>query len=316
MSSAKKKAKHSKKSGPDQDSTMAARKAKKKDSKPPAVAAPMKDTHDSTEEESIHGDAVMDDAVSDEEIPDIVDKESDEDERPGDVVTEKDNKNDTKKTSKQKDTKPKASTPIPFMDTFYQLSSDESPLRSIAARDLLAHCFFSEDGVNTTDAAYALTRLMNGLCTGRAASRQGFASCLSSFLKVTSSSGDDVLLSILEQDSFGKNLVEEKKGAAEVLRLKLLEVTQYQQTQKEARKAGGKMKGMEGRDHAFGRLFGILAVVRSGVLGLKDFPSSVSCFCTFVAIFVDKGSVLKLHTSQAQKISHMSSAIMMYIPGY
>jgi hypothetical protein len=63
-------------------------------------------------------------------------------------------------------------------------------------------------------------------------------------------------LSILEQDFFGKNLDEEKKGASEVLRLKLLEVMQFQQTQKEAKKAGGKMKGMEGGDHAFGRLFG------------------------------------------------------------
>jgi hypothetical protein len=33
-------------------------------------------------------------------------------------------------------------------------------------------------------------------------------------------------LSILEQDFFGKNLAEEKKGASDVLRLKLLEVMQ------------------------------------------------------------------------------------------
>ena len=46
------------------------------------------------------------------------------------------------------------------------------------------------------------------------------------------------------------------------------------------------MKGMEGRDHAFGRLFGILAVVMSYVLGLKDFPSSVSCFCIILPLYL------------------------------
>ena len=71
------------------------------------------------------------------------------------------------------------------------------------------------------------------------------------------------------------------------------------------------MKGMEGRDHAFGRLFGILAVVMSDVLGLKDCPSSVSCFCIICRyIFVDKGSVLRLHTSHAQMISDMSFDIL------
>jgi hypothetical protein len=246
-------------------STMAARKAKKKEAKstnkqPPTPINESPNDGDATEEESIHDDVDMEDA---DEIPDIIDQDS------ADDKTEPKSKNDESKKSKNT-----SNEPIPFMDTFYQLSSDETKARSLAARDLISHCFFSSQGVNIPDAAYALTRLMNGLCTGRAASRQGFASALSTFLCLSHSS-EGTLSSILEADSFGKDLIRENQDAASIFRLKLLNATQFQQTEKEAKKSGGKMKGMEERDHAFGRLFGILAVVRSGVLGLEDFPISV-----------------------------------------
>lgn len=219
---------------------MAARKLKGKTKQQPAAPVDPPNDGDVTEEESIQ-DEEMDD------ISDTVDQD------------EQEVANETKDI--------KATRPIPFMDTFYQLSSDESKLRSLAARDLISHCFFS-DQVNITDAAYALTRLMNGLCTGRASSRQGFASALSTFLRVAHSS--NVLSAILEDC--------EESSAAGVFRQKLLESTQFMQSEKEAKRQGGKMKGMEERDHAFGRLFGILAVVRSGVLGTKDFPCEVG-FC-------------------------------------
>jgi hypothetical protein len=276
------------------DSTMAARKTKKKNAKSPKKntstepaneATPAHDG-DVTEDESIHEkeDVHMEDAdESDEIIPDIVDQDREDSKEPAEKSTK----------NKAKDTANTKHQPMPFMDTFYQLSSEESPhLRAIAARDLISHCFsFNEEGKsNTTDAAYALTRLMNGLCTGRAASRQGFASCLSSFLRVAYEKSNDgsaisghALMKILEQDAYCKQLIEEGENNSEpatVLRQKLLASTQFLHTEKGAKKNGGKMKGMEERDHAFGRLFGILAVVRSGIFSLKDFPFSVRNGCS------------------------------------
>ena len=259
---------------------MAARKAKKKpDRQPPAVPdEDSKDDGDMTEEESIHEDDVeMDDAS----IPEINDQDSNSSEE--EVKETNDGATTKSKKIESKSKNSASKEPIAFMDTFYQLSSDEPKLRSLAARDLITHCFLSPDGVNTTDAAYALTRLMNGLCTGRAASRQGFASALSTYLRLAHSL-DGVLSGILESDSFGKDLIKDNDEAT-VFRLKLLGVTQFQQTESE-KKAGGKMKGMEERDHAFGRLFGILSVVRSGVLGLKEFPSEVCCDLNVLSLYV------------------------------
>lgn len=273
-----------------------ARKSKKK------VEAAVDDSGDATEEESVreNGDVGMD--VVDDDIPSIVDKDSGD---KGDVVAAEEPKASQKKTSEKKskkkskknkknNVKTEASEPIPFMDTFYQLSSEDSPKdRSIAARDLIHHCFLTGQGINCKDAAYALTRLMNGLCTGRAASRQGFASCLSSFLRVAHApslnEGDgSVMEDILKEDDYAtklKEAMEEQAHPAAIVRQKLLSTTQFLAAktnnngkgQKDDR-FGGKLKGIEERDHAFGRLFGILAVVRSGIFGLKakDFPAVVS----------------------------------------
>lgn len=190
--------------------------------------------------------------------------------------------------------------PIPFMDTFFQLSSEESPTdRSVAARDLIQHCLLNEHGVNHKDAVYALTRLMNGMCAGRAASRQGFASCLSSFLRVVYSlpSSEDVegdsssistpLDRILKEDT---SLDGTAYNSAMFIRHKLLSSTQFVASESSGDIAGSKeggqkrtknnygskMKDSEKRDHSFGRLFGILAVIRSGILALDDFPLEVS----------------------------------------
>ena len=234
---------------------------------------------------------------------DVMDQESDHgdaDDNDGAAI-----KNMTKTTSMKQ--------PIPFLDTFFQLSSEESPTdRSVAARDLIQHCLLNEQGVNHKDAAYALTRLMNGMCTGRAASRQGFASCLSSFLRVVYSlSSDDIegdsssssssssssctpLDKILKEDA---SLDGTAYSSAMFIRHKLLSSTQFVASessgdivgskgggQKGTKKNnyGSKMKDSEKRDHSFGRLFGILAVVRSGILALDGFPSEVSsCFFFF-----------------------------------
>lgn len=283
--------------------TMAAavtRRGKKKAPTPKKAAQDV--SHgDVTEEESIHddnGDVPMDDVDA---IPEISDKASDgegndsneSDVKEEDMDEDTNGKSKSKKSNKNKKKQPNEATAIPFMDTFYQLSSDDANERALAARDLIRHCFFSDNGLNAKDAAYAITRLLNGLCTGRAASRQGFASCLSSFLRMAYSSSSDggTLMTILKEDEFAKALLKDVmdddegvdgKTPAIVLRQKLLTTTQFIPPEEKGKKGGGdkfggKMKGMEERDHAFGRLFGILAMVRSGVLGLDGFPSSVRC---------------------------------------
>jgi hypothetical protein len=292
-----------------------ARKAKKKvEVSPPAAVV----DDDVTEQESVHeddGDVQMNSA--DDDIPEIVGEDSDaDDSADGDADAEESNKCtiDVDENTKKKDRKTRSEkqlkqattattekkAPIPFMDTFFQLSSEESANdRSIAARDLIRHCLLNERGVNHKDAAYALTRLMNGLCTGRAASRQGFASCLSSFLRVLYSPAlkDDgsskrvTLERILKEDAYSDHLMEDSTKddasyiADMIVRHKLLSTTQFLAVEANSKsndkgqkknKYGGKMKEAEKRDHSFGRLFGILAVVRSGILGLNDFPLEVS----------------------------------------
>ena len=270
---------------------------------PPADAV----SDDVTVQESVHendGDMQMNSA--DDDIPEILDKDTDanhNDDGDATAVVDKQVKKNGEKTIHAKkqqqttSTTTKKQAPIPFMDTFFQLSSEESLNdRSVAARDLIHHCLLDECGVNHKDAAYALTRLMNGLCTGRAASRQGFASCLSSFLRVVYSpslNSDDCSSSaslerILKEDAYSKQFVEDSTkedascNAAVIVRHKLLSTTAVEPTNNSNEKGqrknhyGGKMKETEKRDHSFGRLFGILAVVRSGILGLNDFPSEVS----------------------------------------
>ena len=290
-----------------------ARKAKKKvvEEQPP-----------STEEESVQDDGDVEMDSEEDAIPDIVDQDSGDEEDGNDDAddamevdetnTKKSNQNDkksksnkeSKSTKKKNKAEQKVAQAIPFMDTFYQLSSDESPKdRAIAARDLLHHCFLTDQGINHKDAAYALTRLMNGLCTGRAASRQGFASCLTSFMRIAYSTEGGSMEDVLKEDEdYGKKqLLDAGVGIgsthpAMIVRQKLLLTTQFLTPEEEEssnakgnnkmkkggynkqQKFGGKMKGIEERDHVFGRLFGILAVVRSGVLSSEDFPSDVSIY--------------------------------------
>mmetsp|Transcript_58105 Transcript_58105/g.64957 ORF Transcript_58105/g.64957 Transcript_58105/m.64957 type:complete len:163 (+) Transcript_58105:53-541(+) len=78
----------------------------------------------------------------------------------------------------------------PFLDSFYSLSSQDPNERSQAAQVLLHHCLLGPSA-NSKDAAYAFRRLLNGLCSGRAAARQGNASALSSFFKDCFSFGKD-----------------------------------------------------------------------------------------------------------------------------
>lgn len=265
-----------------------ARKLKKKEEAQPQH-------HADEDHIAIASEQMMD--TSGEDIPDIVEKISDDDDDDDGAHDDADASEASKGKRNKKVKKEKnhqqlhsmVETSIPFMDTFYQLSSEESlDERSIAARDLIQHCFLSEGGVNHKDAAYALSRLMNGLCTGRAASRQGFASCLSSFLRVAQATrldGDGSIMEMILKEDSEKYKQDGIVHPAMIVRLKLLATTQFlphevntNGNDKGPKKHGfgGKVKGIEERDHAFGRLFGISAVVRSGILGSTDFPSEVS----------------------------------------
>ncbi|KAL9183676.1 hypothetical protein ACHAXT_004532 [Thalassiosira profunda] len=266
-----------------------ARKSKKKAPPPPPPAADDDGgAATSTEEESLGPD---DDAMSvDAEVP-AIDSDGESGEDDGDTKEATAGSAKGKKSAKKKGKQSKgagaptkASDAMPFMDTFYQLSDDAPIARAAAGRDLLRHCFPTGGDVNAKDAAYALTRLMNGLCTGRAASRQGFAACLASFLQVAHASGgwEEILT---EDEGASKLRGERGANSAAIVRQKLLSITEFisdeegdkgKKGKKDPKQRfGGKMKGIEERDHVFGRLFGISAVVRSGILGADDFPAKV-----------------------------------------
>jgi hypothetical protein len=141
----------------------------------------------------------------------------------------------------------------PFLDSFYGLSSEDSRERSQAAQTMLQHCLLGPSA-NSKDSAYAFRRLLNGVCSGRAAARQGNASALASFLKIAFQLGK------MEEihDETTKDGSESPSMLAYV-RERLRVATDPNQTT-------GKKKGSEERDYQFGRLFGILAVVRSDIL--------------------------------------------------
>ena len=141
----------------------------------------------------------------------------------------------------------------PFMDAFYGLSS-EDPRERVQAGQTILHCCLLDETANSKDAAYAFRRLLNGLCSGRAAARQGNASALANFLKIAFRL--NIIDEIREQ---GKDVVDPTASQLEFVRQRLLEATDPSQIT-------GKKSGSEERDYHFGRLFGILSVIRSGVL--------------------------------------------------
>lgn len=148
---------------------------------------------------------------------------------------------------------------IPFLDTFYGLASPSPSERAQSAHALLQHCLLGPSA-NSKDAAYAFRRLLNGLCSGRAAARQGYASAFASFLKIAHATG---ALKEVQSETTKDDEDEREESLLEFVRKQLLKTTDPTQAQ-----GGkfGKVKGSEERDYQFGRLFGILGVVRSGIL--------------------------------------------------
>ena len=141
----------------------------------------------------------------------------------------------------------------PFLDSFYSLSAPNPKERSQAAQVMLHHCLLGTES-NSKDAAYAFRRLLNGLCSGRAAARQGNASALASFLKIAFhlEKMDEIRIEAQKGDESTSSLLS-------YVRDRLISATDAQKTE-------GKKKGSEERDYHFGRLFGILGVVRSKIL--------------------------------------------------
>ena len=174
---------------------------------------------------------------------------------------------------------------MPFMDTFYLLASNDPSERNFAASSLLHHVFSSEDGtfdVTVKDGSYAMTRLLMGVCSGRASARQGMASCLATFLRISFQMGPE--------DDSGRRWIhcfmehmeaKEKETPLTFIRKKLIESTSL-----EAPKGKTVMKKSrtDERDAHFGRLFGILAIARSGIL--KDTNISLDTYKCFVADLV------------------------------
>ena len=152
-----------------------------------------------------------------------------------------------------KSSKPTDSKETPFLDSFYGLSSSDQGERSQAAQVMLHHCLLGPEA-NAKDSAYAFRRLLNGLCSGRAAARQGNASALASFLKIAFHMGK-----MDEIRTESKNDELEGTSNLSFVRQRLISATDPSQTT-------GKKKASEERDYQFGRLFGILGVVRSGIL--------------------------------------------------
>ena len=177
---------------------------------------------------------------------------------------------------------------MPFMDTFYSLASNEAEERSFAASSMIKCLFYKsdwdQDSIDATvkDGSYALTRLMNGLCSGRASARQGFASCLSIFLKVSFKMGPENESKKHWIDLFMVDSRAHSAGAEEFVRNTLKECTNFEGPAKGKKNTGKKSRSDE-RDYRFGRLFGILGILRSG--SLVDASEKVSRgfdFVTFI----------------------------------
>ena len=164
---------------------------------------------------------------------------------------------------------------MPFMDTFYSLSSNDASERNLAAASLLEHTFSNSGSLNSNneagqikDGCYALTRLLKGLCSGRASARQGYASCLSSFLKIAFKEGPTGSEDKTWLDLFMESTESQKeiptRNTSEFIRIQLnIHTTSVSEV---TEKKFGKKRGSEERDYHFGRLFGILAILRSGTL--------------------------------------------------
>ncbi|KAG3017245.1 hypothetical protein JG687_00005526 [Phytophthora cactorum] len=127
-----------------------------------------------------------------------------------------------------------------FLKLFWTLAESERDVRTQAAAQLVAH--LKSSAKQEAEVQYTLKRLVRGLASSRDAARQGFSTALSGLLA-----------------TFPKQL--SLQSTHELLR--------------DAMEVHSSMKPMEQREHVFGRLFGLLALHRSGRLS-ADLPLLVA----------------------------------------
>ena len=144
-----------------------------------------------------------------------------------------------------------------FLNCFWDLVSDDQLKRNEAAVGILTYLHSLDDAQTTDERAkdigYALKRLVRGLSSSRESARLGFASCLTEAVKLQSVTVIEVI-----------DLIEDST------------------------KITGSAKGVDERDLMFGRLFGFLALVRSGRLD-EDFENGQKVFEALVELLPTKG---------------------------
>lgn len=126
-----------------------------------------------------------------------------------------------------------------FLKLFWNLAESDATVRAQSVAQIIAHLQqkqSSEDATFEEDLQYTLKRLVRGLASSRDAARQGFSTALAGLLETFPS----------------------------------VELKDVQELLREAMEVHSSMKGMEQREHMFGRLFGLLAVQRSGRLSGDD----------------------------------------------
>lgn len=126
-----------------------------------------------------------------------------------------------------------------FLKLFWNLAESDAEARAQAVAHIIAHLQQKQNKADATfdeDLQYTLKRLVRGLASSRDAARQGFSAALAGLLEVFPS----------------------------------VQLKEVQELLREAMEVHSSMKGMEQREHMFGRLFGLLAVQRSGRLGGDD----------------------------------------------
>lgn len=122
-----------------------------------------------------------------------------------------------------------------FLKLFWNLAESDVAERTQAAAKILAH--LEQQAKPDADVQYTLKRLVRGLASSRDAARQGFSTALAGLL-----ARFPTIVAL--------------KDVQELLR--------------ESMAVNQNMKGMEQREHMFGRLFGLLALHRSGRLTAQD----------------------------------------------
>ena len=122
-----------------------------------------------------------------------------------------------------------------FLNSFWDLASDETGKRVAAAQAIVAHVGGAATG--NDDADYALKRLVRGLGSSRESARQGFVTCLTSLLVAAPAVPTATVIALIDEHT----------------------------------RVTGSLKGAEERDFMFGKLFGYLALARAG--RLDGFPA-------------------------------------------